>query len=323
MKILPIVTTLLITAVCAVAGTATNTESVSPCGEKRVDKTWYYTYSECKNQSTQISALSNVATENVSGSQVSLVSNIALGDLEDFQLTSGYNHVGGTIRGYQLFAFANYAKRVEGGQIFGTINSAQYVEGIQIGNVNVVDTIVGGQIGMLNIADHIDGYSFALLTIADNGLFHVDYSADESGMNRLTFASGKTLFTSYSIGYTFDSETNPYSLGMGVGYHKEMGRVYTEVEMHGSLIMDKHTVLTRKDDDWDRNDWRHNSLGQIKARIGMQLLNKVGLFGGVTYNGLWTHGNGALTAPWTDEYTQDHDDVHHWPGFEIGIRIGQ
>jgi hypothetical protein len=323
MKHLPIFPALLLCVGAAFGGTATSTESIQDCENLRSDNTWYYSYSECKNQSTQISALANISKENVEGSQISIISNVALEDLEDIQLSGGYNHVGGVLKGYQLFAFANYAKRVEGGQLFGEINSAKYVDGIQIGTVNIVDTIVGWQIGMLNVADHIDGYSLAFLTYSDNGLFHVDYSFDETGMNRLTFASGKTLFTSYSLGYTFDSDTNPFSFGMGMGYHKDCGMMYGEFELHGSVIVDKHSDFSKKDSDWDKDEWRHNSLGQVKARIGAELINGIGVFGGVSYNSLWTHDNGELMGAWTDEYTKENDDIRHWPGFEFGIRIGR
>ncbi len=300
-------------------------EQCCSCDSVLVQDKWFYTYSECDTQTTQLSALANISKESIDGSQVSIISNFANKNLSGIQLSGGYNHVGDTIKGAQFSGFVNYARIVDGAQIASNINVADVVHGWQIGELNIADTVKGGQVGVINIADHIDGYGIGLFTYADNGLFHVDYSVEESGMNRLTFATGKTFYTSYSVGYTFDGETNPYLMGVGFGYHKDFSMLYLETGFRANLIMDRHTKFSNSDHDknLESDEWRNNALMQLNVRLGTELFSNVGIFAGATYNGLETHGNDQLLGPWTDDFTGAHENFHYWPGFEIGIRIGR
>ncbi len=302
-------------------------EQNSRCDSTLVQDKWFYTYSECDTQTTQLSVLANISKENVDGSQLSVVSNFANKNLSGFQLSGGYNHVGDTVKGAQFSGFVNYARIVDGAQFASYINVADVVDGWQFGDLNIADTVKGGQFGIVNVADHIDGYGIGLFTYADNGLFHVDYSVEESGMNRLTFATGKTFYTSYSVGYTFDGETNPYLFGFGLGYHKDFSNLYLETGFTANLVLDRHTNISDIDDedekDLDLSEWRNNTLMQFNVRLGAELFSNVGIFAGATYNGLETHGNDQLMGPWTDEFTDNHENFHYWPGFEVGIRIGR
>ncbi len=302
-------------------------EKCCSCDSALVQDRWFYNYSECDTQTTQLSILANISKEDIDGSQVSLVSNFANKNLSGFQLSGGYNHVGDTIKGAQFSGFVNYARIVDGAQFASYVNVADVVNGWQIGDLNIADTVKGGQIGFVNVADHIDGYGIGFFTYADNGLFHVDYSVEESGMNRLTFATGKTIYTSYSVGYTFDGKTNPYLFGFGFGYHKDFSSLYLETGFTANLVLDRHTKLSDLDDedekDLELNEWRNNTLMQLNVRLGTELFSNVGIFAGATYNGLETHGNDQLMGPWTDDLTGTHENFHYWPGFEVGIRIGR
>jgi len=299
-------------------------EPETNCEKTKQDK-WFFKYSQCKNQPTQVSLMVNISQEKVEGSQFSLITNVANKDVKNFQVAYAYNHVNNKIDGAQISLFANYARHVDGAQISSDINVAKRVDGLQLSGINIVDTISGVQIGAFNLARHIDGYSIGLLTISGNGLLHVDVSQEETGMSKLTFASGKTLFTSYSFGYTFDGVTNPYSFGMGFGYHKDFSRLYLETSLHGNLILDKRTKWSEIEDHDHKSDpdWRFNSLFQLKACMGIKLVRGIGVFGGVMYSGLKTRDNGELMHSWTNDYTKSKGDFYYWPGLEMGIRIGR
>ncbi len=227
---------------------------------------------------------------------------------------------------FQLAFSFNYARHVRGAQIAYDMNIAKTVDGWQVGSVNLADSIKGTQLGIVNIARHLDGNGIGFLTLSKNGLLHLDVSAEETGMGRLTFASGKTFFTSYTFGYTFDSRNHPFSFGMGFGYHKDFGKAFLEGELGHHLVLDKHTERDRLEDDDEPvgdSDWRHNSLLQAKLRVGAGLLRNIHVFGGLSYNALVTYENERLTIPWTDEFTTRSEDVFSWPGVEIGIRFGR
>jgi hypothetical protein len=289
---------------------AAEAQSQAACDTAGNRERWYFSHRECPSRTTQVALLANVSQGEVEGSQLSLLANVAMEDVRRFQVAGVFN----------------YGKRVRGVQLAGDVNLAQRVDGWQLGGVNIADTVKGGQVGSINIARELDGYGIGFLTLARNGLLHLDALSDETGMARLRFASGKTLFTSYSIGYTPDSPTHPYSFGIGFGYHKAFGRAYFEGELHGSLILDEDTRLEDLEDKGRKpgdSDWRHNSLFQVGLRLGRELAPNLGLFGGATLNALATHENERLLHPWSDAFTETFDEGYFWPGLEIGIRWGR
>lgn len=284
-------------------------EASTSCETSKNHNEWYLRYRECGDRGTQVSLLANVATEDVRGGQYSLLANIAAGDLESIQMATTLN-----------------IARSAGAQIFGDVNIAQRVRYLQFGGVNIADTAEGTQVGFVNIANRLDGFGIGFLTLAGNGLLHVDVTAEETGMQKLTFASGRGLFTSYSLGYAMAEGSHPYSFGFGAGYHRDFGALHAEGEFHGSLVLDRHTSLDDlEDEDKMPGDkgWRHNTLFQGKLRMGGKLLHHLGVFGGVTYNVLAFGDEERLTGPWTDGLTGSNDDVAWWPGFEVGIRLGR
>ncbi len=295
------------------AVTAENAGSPAPasgCDSSKNHDRWYLSDLECSPQSTQISLLANISRENVKHGQASLLGNIALENVERFQLAGTFN----------------YARHVRGAQIAYNINIAKTVHGFQLGGVNIADSIKGTQIGALNISRHLNGNGIGFLTLAKNGLLHLDVSAEETGMSKLRFASGRNFFTSYSYGYTFDSRNHPFSLGMGFGYHKDFGKAFLEGELGYNLILDEHTDLDQLDDEEEslgNSDFRHNSLFQAGIRAGMEVWGNFHIFGGLTYNSLITHGNEKLMASWNDDLTAESEGDYRWPGLEIGIRFGR
>ncbi|MBF0431415.1 MAG: hypothetical protein HQK83_09065 [Fibrobacteria bacterium] len=328
---LPIILSLFITLTFS-AGANENTDKNSETSDtisSRINQdTWYYNYSEQFDQPTQTSLLFNFSRENVKGSQISIFTNFANKNVKNIQLAWGVNHTNKQVDGAQISGILNIAHQVDGFQLAGEINFAKKVDGWQVANINMADTIKGVQLGLFNFANHIDGSTIGFFNYSKNGLLHLDILTSESGMNMLKFATGKTFFTSYTLGYTFDSETNPYRIGMGFGYHKDMNKLFFEGEFNGSLILDNQTKWSKVEDLCDNSqkhckEIRHNSLYSLSARLGWELFSNLSLFGGLNYNWLDTDEHGPLMNPWSDRMTADYNDFHSWPGFELGVRIGR
>ena len=231
-----------------------------------------------------------------------------------------------TVAGSQWSGSVNYAKHVTGPQIAYDINIAGKADKFQLSCMNIADTVLGSQIGLINVSKKLGGSSFGMLTVTENGIFHLDASTEESGMQVLQFASGKNVFTSLSFGYAVYQDAHPYSFGLGFGYAKYFRRGYLEGEVQWHLVMDKDTKDKDIEDDGKHvgdSDWRHNTLLQAKLRSGWTLYRNLGIFAGISFNTLVTHDNGRLIGPWTEDWTTHEEDEFHWPGAEIGIRIGR
>jgi hypothetical protein len=178
----------------------------------------------------------------------------------------------------------------------------------------------------VNISRHVEGASIGFFTLAGNGLFHLDMTSDEAGMGRLTFATGKTFYTAYSFGYTPDADNHPYALGMGLGYHRDMGMGYGEAEIASHLLVEQDVSLKdfrRKTHDDELSQNGINSLFQAKLRMGRRLVGPVGIFAGVTFNALWHGDTHSVVQPWSDVATAQTHDLDYWPGIEIGVRLGR
>ena len=285
-------------------------ETAMGCDSTKNSVTWLKSDLECSSDKAQVSLLANISKQDVKRSQFSLLANIAMKDVERLQLSGALN----------------YARHVRGAQISWDINIAKTVTGFQLGALNIADTVKGAQIGSINIADHIEGVGIGFLTVTKNGLLHWDLSAEETGMEKLTFASGKTFFTSYSLGYSLLNKSHPYSFGMGFGYNKAFSKTFVEAELHGSLILDRYTKLKNADmhkGDIENSDWRFNHLMQLKLRMGQQCYRNLGVFGGLTYNVLATHNHDRLLGSADEIFTSHSKDFYGWPGVEIGIRLGR
>lgn len=281
------------------------------CDTGRNLETWYLKYRECGPKTGQASLLANISGTPVEGGQYSFFMNVAVEE----------------VKGTQLSGSVNFAKHAHN-QISLDLNLAKTVDGFQFSAVNIADSVKGSQIGFLNVARNLDGLSLAFLTFAGNGLFHLDASAEETGMSSLAFASGKGLFTSYSFGFTPAEASHPYAFGMGFGYNHAIAKSYLEGEIRAHLVLDRYTERDELEDvhkgrEIGDSDWRHNTLVQAKVRAGTRLFGSLGVFGGVSYNALATHGNERLMAPWTDELTHNSKEEFGWPGVEIGIRLGR
>ncbi len=116
---------------------------------------------------------------------------MAGGELRGAQIAAGLNLAKRT-RGVQIAAGANYATRLDGAQL-APLNIARSGTGTQIGVANVAGEGAGARIGVLNfaarnhgfqvgvvnIAAHDDGESLALLNLIGDGIHEASVYATE------------------------------------------------------------------------------------------------------------------------------------------------
>lgn len=293
------------------AGASEAPGNASGCDSSRNGETWYWSRRDCGTSPTQLSFIANVSRETVEGSQAAFIANVAMRNVENVQVAAVFN----------------YADSIHGSQWAWDVNLARKVDGFQLGGLNVADTVKGSQIGFLNISRHLTGYGIGYFTFAGNSMLHGDVYADETGMTRLGFTTGKGFFTTHYLGYTVAEDNHPYTFGLGFGYQAPFRRSYFEGELGVAMIMDESTDYPDFEDDFDEDfydeEFRYNTLLQAKLRLGGNLTRHLSVFGGATWNTLFTHGEGRLIAPWTDDITGSIEDTYFWPGFEIGIRLGR
>jgi hypothetical protein len=94
------------------------------------------------------------ATGDADGFQATLIANVVGGGGVGFQASTA-NCVFGDYAGLQIGA-ANYVKSVNGLQIGLLLNRADYVEGAQIGLINVTRQMIGVQLGLVNVIQDND-----------------------------------------------------------------------------------------------------------------------------------------------------------------------
>ncbi len=111
-------------------------------------------YGECRDfDGLDISTVGR-ATGYANGLQAALVANVVDGSGVGLQIAP-VNYVGDEYVGLPI-GVANYAKTVGGLQIGALFNKADYVEGVQIGLINVTRQMIGVQIGLINVIQDND-----------------------------------------------------------------------------------------------------------------------------------------------------------------------
>jgi len=111
------------------------------------------------------------------GFQGAGVFNIAGGEINGFQGAGVFNIAAGPVRGAQLAGVFNIADQVQGSvQAAGTFNMASKVQGIQMAGIfNTAESVDGMQIGLINITGELRGLQIGLINISNNGVDSLSY----------------------------------------------------------------------------------------------------------------------------------------------------
>jgi hypothetical protein len=259
----------------------------------------------------------NIATVDATGLQLSLGINHANGTMRGVQFTVGMNSAAAGARGLQGSVLLNRAPSLTGMQL-GLINVGGDVTGLQLGLINVGNVVHGAQVGLVNVADEVDGLPLGLVSYERKGQLHLELFGSDVQLTNLALKfGGKHLYTTLLAGVGPDDRFQRFSLGLGLGGHIPLGsRFWVDVDLAGSQMLS-----TRKPFSGDTA----NLLAQTRAMLGFQLMPRLAVFAGPTYNAWITWGQPEF-AKLTTLSVRSHAfnttaRVQHWPGFQVGVRL--
>ncbi|RKH02089.1 caspase family protein [Corallococcus carmarthensis] len=259
----------------------------------------------------------NVTTADATGMQLSLGINHANGTMKGVQFTLGVNSVATAARGIQGSVLLNRAPSLTGMQL-GLINVGGDVSGMQLGLINVADTVHGMQLGLVNVSDEVHGAPVGLFTYEKKGQLHLEvYGSDVQLTNLALKFGGKHFYTTLLAGIGPDDRFQRFSLGLGLGGHIPLGsRFWVDVDVAASQVLSTRDPFSSKS---------NNLLSQARAMLGFQVMPRLAVFAGPTYNVAFMWGESEfskLTTLPVRSHTIDADThMQRWPGFQMGVRL--
>ncbi len=294
---------------------------------------------------SQISGIGNLTLKEVKGWQLTGVVNWAMGPVQGVQI--GTLNIAPQVRGWQWAGSTNIAGKIRGWQASGATNFAGEVRGGQVGAINVAGKIKGWQFGLVNISGDIeDGLPIGLVNYSRSGQFNASAWRDEVGLHLLTLTSGsRSFYSSFTTGFHDRDPQRTWVLGVGFGLQKIWKRAYM------GLDISQYRVTRAFDGDYRLHIDVHpptvdlglgnsslaNHLTRARLEYGLRFdprnaswatpFRDAGarwsVFGGVSFNHLWTDGNPRLVAPASGNDREWGDDLFVWPGFFFGMRYGR
>ena len=317
-------------------------------------------YAHRRHRGLQAALFTNIAIEEVN-TQITTGVNVGMGDVNGFQIgaianfngsmwndspserkyvklnggqfgssfnyaeeVSGVQLSGGAngaylVNGVQASGGFNIVKEINGAAIAGALNLSEKTTGVQMATINVSDTIKGVQLGVVNVSGHADGVALGLFNYAGNGILALRYSVDETGLNKFSLASGtEYLYLEYIFG-VHENNSDHIAMGLGLG-----SRVFSS-DYFNTHVGIEGNVLFKEDDLSNESVWDDaQSHLSAKAQFGYKPFKKyLEIFVGIKYSLVDIEGhNGLIESPWWDS-TNGNNEVRHWPGFHLGISLGQ
>jgi hypothetical protein len=264
----------------------------------------------------QFAAGFNIARGNVQGAQGSVGVNITGGTFTGMQM-GGVNITGGDFTGVQGAVGLNTASNVKGLQ-FAAINVGGDVTGGQVGLINVAKVVRGGQFGLINVSEEVHGVPIGLLTFEKKGQLHLElWSSDIQLTNVAVKFGGKYVYTTVVAGVGPDDRLRRFSLGLGFGGHVPMGsRLWLDADVVGSSVRGVRDPLAGG----------ANLLAQGRLMLGVQIFERLAVFGGLTYNAYFAWSDADRYNLTTVRIVQRRSlggdgTVDYWPGAQAGVRF--
>jgi hypothetical protein len=264
----------------------------------------------------QFAAGFNIARGNVQGGQGAVGVNVTGGSFTGVQM-GGVNITGGDFTGVQGGVGLNTASNVKGLQ-FAAINVGGDVTGGQVGLINVARVVRGGQLGLINVSEEVHGVPIGLLTFEKKGQLHLElWSSDIQLTNVAVKFGGKYVYTTVVAGMGPDDRLQRFSLGLGFGGHVPIGsRLWLDMDVVGSSVRRMRDPLASG----------ANLLAQTRLMLGVQLFERLALFGGVTYNAYFAWSEADRYTLTTVPIVQrrplgGEGTVDYWPGVQAGVRF--
>jgi hypothetical protein len=264
----------------------------------------------------QFAAGFNIARGNVQGGQASVGVNVTGGDFIGLQM-GGVNVTGGDFTGVQGGVGFNTASNVKGVQ-FAAINVGGDVTGGQFGIINVAKVVRGGQVGLINVSEEVHGVPIGLLTFEKKGQFHLELWASDIQLTNLAVKfGGKYVYTTVVAGVGPDDRLQRFTLGLGFGGHVPIGsRLWLDADVVGSSVRGVRDPFAAG----------ANLLAQGRLMLGVQILERLALFGGLTYNAYFAFSEAdrytLTTVPLVQRRSIGGEStVDYWPGAQAGVRF--
>jgi len=299
----------------------------------------------------QLSGGLNRVADSVVGFQAATV-NLVGGDVRGYQGAYVLNRVDGNVTGYQGSTFGNLVKgSVTGVQASSFYGKARSVRGVQANAVGVTDTLRGLQWGVVNWSGNTKGAQFGLVNISRSGeaaqiglvnvqpntRFYAESWVDETRSAHVALNYGSPHWYSLVELMATHREPEGGGFGLGFGYRSASPRNILSIDQSALVLAGANPSAACEDDQEhsmdDRNDGDHreslrNCAANIQLRtrltVGRHLLGRFAVFGGVSYNVLFTpeETNGQRLLEPEDAYHWDpNPNVRLWPGVFVGVRI--
>ncbi|MBN8230444.1 caspase family protein [Corallococcus macrosporus] len=259
----------------------------------------------------------NITTADATGLQLSLGANHANGTMKGVQFTLGVNSVAAAARGIQGSVLLNRAPSLTGLQL-GFINVGGDVSGMQLGLINVADTVNGMQLGLVNVSDEVNGVPVGLFTYEKKGQLHLEvYGSDVQLTNLALKFGGRYFYTTLLAGLGPDDRFQRFSLGLGLGGHIPLGsRFWADVDVAGSQVLSTRAPFSGS---------TNSLLTQARLMLGFQVMPRLAVFAGPTYNVAFTWGEPEFakltTLPVRSHNFDANTRMQRWPGFQVGVRL--
>jgi len=290
---------------------------------------------------SQISGMSNIITGNLTGIQVAGFLNFNKGNVKFLQVAGFVNSNYGTAEGLQVAGFVNSnlcqpnSKKVNLAQFSGFVNqNASQFNGTQItGFVNLsLDSMKGAQISMLNFSTYLEGVQIGLVNICTKkstkiipiglisfvrgGLFELELAGGDFVYSNLNYKMGvEHFYTIYKIGYTVFDNKSFYSYGLGFGsYIKLNDKNRLSIEYSTSNVTNYFLVPTSYD-----------LLSKIDLNYKRQLNKHFSYFIGVSFNTLvadnYHYQEKPILKPLyhISKNSYSYFDLYNWFGLNMGV----
>jgi hypothetical protein len=263
----------------------------------------------------EFAGMANVTGGAVFGAQAAGAVNVATGDLRGAQVAGGFNVAGGVRRGAQLAGAVNIsAGDTRGAQLAGGVNvSSGTVHGTQIAPVNVAaGDVHGAQIGVVNVTTGSADFVLGVINVIVGGRLLADaWILPETGLMMAGLKNGGAHYHYiYALGTRWD-DTQHLWAALGLGAHVTLSE-----RLFADLDLVSHTEILPK------SDWQ--SIEQVRLVIGVEIMKKVALFGGPTFNVLYARNKAQSdAAPSYSALLRETSTaaVRAWPGAVLGAEF--
>lgn len=273
----------------------------------------------------QASGILNKVNGRLRGVQMAGVANLTSDASKGFQFAGVFNQTKGAtqgqmagtinfaerLNGVQAAGVGNVVKDVKGVQLAGVFNTANEVNGSQFAGVfNKAKKVKGIQMAVINIADSSD-YTIGLINIIKNGEKRIGISTDENLSSFVTFRSGgRVLYGILGVGMNPQYESLRFGIEGGIG-----AKLWSTNNFRLDVEATSMTLT-----DFDGSDFNKSGLRILPS---IKIAKNIYLYGGPSINYINTdHEDGKdiiKLKVWDKQNAKDYKALN--VGFTGGLQL--